>query len=80
MRIELNFFFFFYFPLSFFYFLTFTFHFSTSRLIEKAYKIGNFRFPAGVVIQFPIYNIHHDEKIWENPEKFDPSRYSIYFC
>jgi len=48
----------------------------TARLIEKAYKIGNFRFPAGVVIQFPIYNIHHDEKIWENPEKFDPSRFS----
>jgi len=48
----------------------------TARLIEKAYKIGNFRFPAGVVIQFPIYNIHHDEKIWENPGKFDPSRFS----
>lgn len=24
----------------------------------------------------PIYGIHHDERYYENPEKFDPERFS----
>lgn len=30
----------------------------------------------GESIFLPIYNIHHDKKYYENPEKFDPYRFS----
>ena len=52
-------------------------YFRTARVIQDNYKIGNMEFPAGVALQIPIYHIHHDEKLWEDPEKFDPSRYFI---
>ncbi|KAK9885354.1 hypothetical protein WA026_010851 [Henosepilachna vigintioctopunctata] len=30
----------------------------------------------GDIIWIPIFAIHHDEKYWPNPEKFDPDRFS----
>ena len=52
-------------------------YFRTARLTQDNYKIGNMELPTGAALQIPIYLIHHDEKIWEDPEKFDPSRYFI---
>lgn len=33
--------------------------------------------PAQVVgIEVPIWFLHHDPCVWDNPEKFDPERFS----
>ncbi|KAK3102689.1 hypothetical protein FSP39_013152 [Pinctada imbricata] len=31
--------------------------------------------PKGMVVNVPIYAIHHSPDLWENPDKFDPDRY-----
>ena len=40
--------------------------------------MGDVTFPEGVQILIPIYELHHDAKYWEEPEKFDPDRYIQY--
>lgn len=32
--------------------------------------------PAKVFIMIPAYGLHHDERFWENPDKFDPERFN----
>ena len=32
--------------------------------------------PKGTRIRVDTYAIHHNKKIWTNPEKFDPERFS----
>jgi cytochrome P450 family 9 len=36
----------------------------------------NLKIPEGTVIFLPVYNIHHDPEYFEDPEKFDPYRFS----
>lgn len=31
--------------------------------------------PAGMTVIVPIYAIHHDPEIYENPDEFDPNRF-----
>ena len=31
--------------------------------------------PKGTIVYIPIYNVHHNAKLWPNPEKFDPERF-----
>ena len=37
--------------------------------------IGDITIPKGAQIIIPIYELHHDSKYWEEPEKFNPDRY-----
>ncbi|XP_026482128.1 cytochrome P450 9e2-like [Ctenocephalides felis] len=53
----------------------------TDRVCVNGYSLedyeGNkFEVKKGEAVLFPIYNIHHDEKYYDNPHKFDPSRFS----
>jgi cytochrome P450 family 6 len=48
------------------------------RKCVKDFQIPNTKLviPAGTGMLIPIYAIHHDEKYWENPNKFDPERFT----
>ena len=43
------------------------------------YKVPgtSFTLEKGQGIHVPIYEIHHDEQYFSNPQKFDPERFSL---
>uniref|UniRef100_A0A6M2DZU0 Putative cytochrome n=1 Tax=Xenopsylla cheopis TaxID=163159 RepID=A0A6M2DZU0_XENCH len=54
---------------------------AVDRVCSKNYVFedfdeSKFEIKKGESIFLPIYNIHHDKKYYENPEKFDPYRFS----
>jgi len=48
------------------------------RKSVKEFKIPNsdLVIPAGTGILIPVIGIHNDERYYENPEKFDPERFT----
>ncbi len=44
------------------------------RAVEND-EIGGYRVPKGYNIIIPVYHIHHDPKIWDDPESFNPERF-----
>ncbi|KAG5667309.1 hypothetical protein PVAND_015295 [Polypedilum vanderplanki] len=44
----------------------------------KDYRIPNTNLviKAGTTIMIPVYCLHNDERFWENPDKFDPERFT----
>jgi len=48
----------------------------TSRIAKEDDEINGFFIPKGSrVIPF-IYGLHHNKKLWENPDQFNPKRFS----
>ncbi|XP_074599260.1 cytochrome P450 4c21-like [Brevipalpus obovatus] len=45
------------------------------RKTEEEIEIGGYSIPKDTLTATSIYFIHHDEEIFSNPEKFDPSRF-----
>jgi len=39
--------------------------------------IDGYEIPAGTNVIMPIYVVHHDASIWENPDEFKPERFAI---
>lgn len=39
------------------------------------YFLGNYTIPAGSLCHIPIYDLHHSEELYENPEEFIPDRF-----
>lgn len=37
---------------------------------------NNVRIPKNISIQVPVYYLHHDPTLWNDPETFDPERFS----
>lgn len=48
--------------------------FVTREAAEDA-QLGDFHIPAGTNVQIPIWQIHHDPKLWPDPYRFDPERF-----
>ncbi|XP_060066275.1 cytochrome P450 3A2-like [Ylistrum balloti] len=46
------------------------------RVCVKTSQIKNITIPAGMAVSVPVYAIHHDPDIWENPDVFNPERFS----
>jgi len=48
------------------------------RICTKEYTIPDTKttIDIGTKIMIPAWSIHHDEKYWKNPNKFDPERFS----
>jgi cytochrome P450 len=38
-------------------------------------EIDGHRIPAGATILVPVHLVHHDERLWPNPDRFDPHRF-----
>ena len=52
------------------------FHYRTERECSSDTRIGDMDIPKGMLVQVPIYAIHYDPKIWPEPEKFNPYRFT----
>jgi cytochrome P450 family 6 len=48
------------------------------RQSSKDFKIPNSKLtiPKGTSILIPAYSLHHDERFWEEPDRFDPERFT----
>jgi cytochrome P450 len=39
-------------------------------------KVGEYRIPKGYVVMIPVFSIHRDPRLWEEPDAFKPERFS----
>lgn len=46
------------------------------RMCTQDYKLGNLAIEKGVFIIIPVDAIHNDPEIYQDPERFDPDRFS----
>ncbi|XP_003801488.1 cytochrome P450 4A11 isoform X1 [Otolemur garnettii] len=50
---------------------------SIARELSKPITFPDGRsLPKGIVVSLSIYGLHHNPKVWPNPEVFDPSRFT----
>ena len=52
---------------------------SMGRTVENNYQVGEYTIPAGSSILFSQYVMHHDSRYYEEPEKFNPDRWTAEF-
>lgn len=48
-----------------------------TRVIDKDDELGGHFIPAGTLINLLPYALHHSPKYWQDPERFDPERFSV---
>ena len=49
------------------------------RYVENDYQVGEYTIPAGSSILFSQYVMHHDSRYYEEPEQFNPDRWTAGF-
>ena len=47
-----------------------------SRQTARDVDLGGEHIKAGTLVGLPIYAIHRHHKLWDDPDRFDPSRFS----
>ena len=45
-----------------------------TREVSNDTQIGDYQLPAGINIQIPVWQIHHNPDVWPDPYSFDPDR------
>ncbi|XP_076072095.1 cytochrome P450 3A11-like [Mytilus galloprovincialis] len=48
----------------------------TDRHVEKDMTVNGYKIPKNAEIMIPIHAIHRDPEFWEEPDKFDPERFT----
>lgn len=46
-----------------------------NRLLTEPVKLGGHDLPAGTFIVIPVYAIHRHRRLWQDPDRFDPTRF-----
>jgi cytochrome P450 len=47
-----------------------------SRQATRETAIGDLTLPKGAVLVFPIYALHRHQRLWKNPEQFNPNNFA----
>ena len=50
--------------------------FTANRQATEPVSLGGYEFPEGAQFLMPQWVLHRDERFWDEPERFDPSRWS----
>jgi cytochrome P450 len=46
------------------------------RTPERDFEVGGYTIPEGATIMLPQYAVHRSERYWDDPDTFDPERWS----
>lgn len=47
------------------------------RALNKADQLGNYHLPANALLLVFYHGVHHNPRVWRNPEVFDPERFTF---
>ncbi|XP_035221635.1 cytochrome P450 3A24-like isoform X2 [Stegodyphus dumicola] len=51
-------------------------HLFVNRECAEDVDLGKIRLKKGLAIQVPVFNLHRDPELWEDPDEFKPERFS----
>ena len=48
-----------------------------ARKVMRAFSLGGVMVPEGAALYVPIHAVHRHARLWDEPERFDPERFSV---